>query len=139
MKVLYAAQISNNTLVNGIPKFVFETDACYNLCVGIINTLAEQNPSWKFLVLLPHESLGVDIKRHENKFESKNVQFILYDSPVGPGNTRYHFDYLLWQRYAKNGAFADVDVMINDQNTLTKNWNMIFHEGGLNIPIVSTN
>lgn len=139
MKVLYAAQISNNTFKDGKQKFVYETDACYNLCVGIINTLSEQNPDWTFLVLLPHERLGVDVYSHSDKFiNKKRIQFITYGSPIGPGNTRYHFDYEFWQDMAKN-YFVDIDVMINDQNTLTKNWNMLFNEVKLNIPIVSTN
>lgn len=138
MKVLYAAQISNNTIRDNNPQFLFETDACYNLCVGIVNTLATQNPDWEFVVLLPDESLGVDIPNHNEKFEY-NVDVITYDSPVGPGNTRMHFDYPYWQKLVEDGWFTDIDVMINDQNTLTKNWNMLFLNMNLSIPIVSTN
>jgi len=35
--------------------------------------------------------------------------------------------------------FSDIDVMINDENTLTKNWNVFFNAIGKNVPIMSTN
>jgi hypothetical protein len=44
------------------------------------------------------------------------------------------------QRYLDSSSiFQDIDVMINDENTLTKNWRVLFNELKLNIPIISTN
>ena len=34
---------------------------------------------------------------------------------------------------------SDIDVMINDENTLTKNWNVSFRSIGMHVPIMSTN
>ena len=140
MRIFYAAQISNFTIKNGKQRFVLSTDACMNLCVGIISSMIDHKKNYKFLVAVPSIKLAMDYKNYYDLFEKKyhkNIKFIEFPSPIGPINTRYHFDFLWWK---KNGQyFNDIDVMINDQNTLTKNWNALFHDLKLNIPIASTN
>ena len=141
MKIFYAAQISNFTIKDGEQKFILSTDACMNLCVGIISNILDRKSNYKFLIAVPDINLVADYTDYYDLFERKyhnNLQFIQYCSPIGPVDTRFHFDFLFLKEMGRE--FKDVNVMINDQNTLTKNWNALFYALGLlNIPIVSTN
>ena len=57
--------------------------------------------------------------------------------PISPITSRYTFDF---NNLMQNKQwFSDVDVMINDENTLTKNWNVFFKTIGIKVPIMSTN
>lgn len=140
MKIFYATQISNFTIINSEKKFILSTDACMNLCVGIISEILKNYEDFNFLIAVPKISLVNDYSSYfelfDNEFHNR-IEFIEFDCPVGPGNTRFHFDYNFWND--QNLKLSACDVMINDQNTLTKNWNMLFSELKLNIPIISTN
>lgn len=136
MKVFYATQISNNDGKN----FILSTDACMNICIGIISEILENDSNISFLIAIPDIRLSKEYWTYYSMFEQKyhsRITFIEFDSPVGPSNTRYHFDYIFWKK--QYNLLKECDVMINDQNTLTKNWNTLFYELKLNIPIVSTN
>jgi hypothetical protein len=142
IKVFYAVQVSNFTkTAEGETKWLLRNDACTNIAVGIISTILEKYPEeFKFLVKLPAESSTADVENLEDLFKSKylnRIEFLIDDIPHSPVTSRFHFDFLEYSVMKKD--FEDVDVMINDENTLTKNWNVLFNHLGLNIPIISTN
>jgi hypothetical protein len=142
IKVFYAVQVSNFTLVDGKPKWLLRNDACTNIAIGIISTILKKYPGqFKFLVKLPSASDTIDVIDLRDLFKSEyheDIEFLIDDIPHSPVTSRYHFD---MQRYLKDSSneFLDVDVMINDENTLTKNWRVLFNEMKLSIPIISTN
>ena len=144
LQVFYAVQVSNFTLVNGKPKWLLRNDACTNIAIGIISTILKRYPDqFKFLIKLPSAFDTVDVVQLEDLFKPeyhKDIEFLIDDIPHSPVTSRYHFDmqrYLVHPEYSK--AFSEVDLMINDENTLTKNWRVLFNEMKLNIPIISTN
>jgi len=141
IKVFYAIQVSNFTYVDGNPKWLLRNDACTNIAVGIISTILKRYPDqFEFLVKLPAASDTSDVKHLEDLFKPefrKDIEFFRDNIPHSPVTSRYHFD---MQRYLESpSVFQGIDVMINDENTLTKNWRVLFNELKLNIPIISTN
>lgn len=141
IKVFYAVQVSNFTKVDGRDKWLLRNDACTNIAVGIISTILEKYPEqFEFLVKLPSASNTADVMELRELFKEKyinRIQFYREDIPISPVNSRFNFDFEFHKKNIKN--FIDVDVMINDENTLTKNWNVLFDSLGLSIPIISTN
>lgn len=144
IKVFYAVQVSNFTFVDGKPKWLLRNDACTNIAIGIISTILKRYPDqFKFLVKLPAAFDTIDVLHLEDLFKPefhKDIEFLIDDIPHSPVTSRYHFDmqrYLNDPQYLK--TFEDIDVMINDENTLTKNWRVLFNEWKLSIPIISTN
>jgi hypothetical protein len=141
MKVFYAVQVSNN---NG-KKWLLRNDACMNIAVGIVKCLMEEDPSIEVALKCPPPEDCADVVDVYDDFfgkeflekHDKQLQ-ILYDSiPISPIYSRFNFDFSDYMKH--RDRFEDIDVMINDENTLTKNWNALFHAMNLNIPIVSTN
>ena len=142
MKIFYAVQVSNFTTRNGQPKWLLRNDACTNIMIGIVSTVLDKKPNWKFLVKLPHESTTEDVTNHYQLFDEKyhsNIEFYIENIPVSPITSRFNFDFNIHTSLVAEKKFKDVDVMINDENTLTKNWRVLFEHIGLDIPIVSTN
>lgn len=141
IKVFYAVQVSNFTYVDGKPKWLLRNDACTNLAIGIISTILTRYPDqFKFLIKLPAAADTSDVKSLEDLFKPelmKDIEFLRDDIPHSPVTSRFHFDMQRWLE--KPHHFEDVDIMINDENTLTKNWRVLFNELKLNIPIISTN
>jgi hypothetical protein len=140
MRIFYSTQISNFTVKDGKEKFILSTDACMNLCVGIVSAIIDRFRKTTFLIAVPSINTVEDYKDYYSLFDKKyhsNIMFIEFDSPIGPVATRYHFDFNFW--LSKRDLLRECDVMINDSNTLTKNWNALFQQLQLNIPIVSTN
>ena len=135
MKIFYSTQITNHTLIESMKEFRLNSDACWNICVGIVSNLIKYR-SMKFLIAVPF----IKNENYYNYFEKKyykNIEFIYFNSPVGAANTRFHFDYCFWEQQIDKIKLCN--VMINDSNTLTKNWKVLFNEYELNIPIISTN
>jgi hypothetical protein len=140
MKIFYAVQMSNFTLDNGTPKWLMRNDACVNICVGIVSTLLERYPDFSFLIKLPPAADTSDVKNLDDLFEAKylsRIEFYRETIPVSPVTSRFNFDFGFHQKHATE--FKDVDVMINDENTLAKNWRHFFKSIGKDIPMVTTN
>jgi hypothetical protein len=141
IKVFYAVQVSNFTKVDGQDKWLLRNDACTNIAVGIISTILEKYPEqYEFLVKLPAAADTADVNELRELFKEEymdRIQFYREDIPISPVTSRFNFDFDFHKQNAKK--FEDVDVMINDENTLTKNWNVFFDSLGLTIPIISTN
>jgi hypothetical protein len=142
IKVFYAVQVSNFTKTeDGHTKWLLRNDACTNIAIGIVSTILKQYPDdFKFLIKLPAAFDTADVKHLEELFKPEyqnRIEFMKDDIPHSPVTSRFHFDFQKYARQAK--LFRTVDVMINDENTLTKNWNVLFDHLGLKIPIISTN
>ena len=92
------------------------------------------------MIKVPNIDQVKDIDNYYDVFESKfhnRITFYQEEIPVSPITSRFHFDFNF--HYENRELFKDVDVVINDENTLTKNWNSLFYSLGLNIPIISAN
>jgi len=142
-RVFYAVQVSNFTVVDGEPKWLLRNDACMNICIGIVSSILEQYPNdYEFLIKLPPSSDTADVANLDHLFDDKyleNIEFFRDDIPFSPVTSRFHFDMITYLRYLERGVFKNIDIMINDENTLTKNWRILFQSAGIDIPIVSTN
>lgn len=140
-KVFYAVQVSNFTIKDGEPKWLLRNDACMNIAIGIISNILEQYPEeFEFLVKIPFASDCDDIDYLEQLFNEKyhdRIEFYREDLPVSPVTSRFNFNFAYHQQNTE--LLKTVDVMINDENTLTKNWRVFFDSIGKRIPIVSTN
>jgi hypothetical protein len=140
-KIFYAVQVSNFTIENGTSKWLLRNDACTNIMIGIVSTILERYPhDYEFLIKLPSAADTSDVKDLQELFKAKyhdRIEFFRDEIPHSPVTSRFHFDLLRLQR--SKSIFETVDVMINDENTLTKNWNVLFNSLGLRIPIISTN
>ena len=141
IKVFYAVQVSNFTKAEDKDRWLLRNDACTNIAIGIISTILERHPNrFEFLVKLPFAEDTADVKILTELFKEKyhkDIEFYREEVPVSPVTSRFNFDF---NYHVKNSnKFSDVDVMINDENTLTKNWRVLFNHLGLNIPIISTN
>ena len=142
IKVFYAVQVSNFTKQEDkSTKWLLRNDACTNIAVGIISTILEQYPNeFEFLIKLPAASDTADVRHLEDLFKPQyrgRIEFFRDAIPHSPVTSRFHFDF---QRYAARAEdFKGIDIMINDENTLTKNWNVLFNHLGMNVPIISTN
>jgi hypothetical protein len=140
-RVFYAVQVSNFTVIDGEPKWLLRNDACMNICIGIVSSILDAYPDdYEFLIKIPAASDTSDVKHLEDLFDKKHldrIEFFRDNIPHSPVTSRFHFDML---RYiTRKDAFKGIDVMINDENTLTKNWRIFFQSIGMDIPIVSTN
>jgi hypothetical protein len=140
-RVFYAVQVSNFTVVDGTPKWLLRNDACMNICIGIVSSILDAYPDdYEFLIKLPAASDTSDVKHLEDLFDKNHldrIEFFKDNIPHSPVTSRFHFDML---RYiTRKDEFKGIDVMINDENTLTKNWRIFFQSIGMDIPIVSTN
>lgn len=141
IRVFYAIQVSNFTNRKGKPQWLLRNDACTNIAVGIISTILEQHPDeFEFIVKLPFASDCDDVTDLHELFESKyhkHIQFYREEIPISPVNSRYNFNF---DYHAHQAILKTVDVMINDENTLTKNWRALFNAiGNENVKIISTN
>jgi glycosyltransferase involved in cell wall biosynthesis len=140
-KVFYAVQVSNFTITEDGPKWLLRNDACMNIAIGIISNILEQFPDdFEFLVKLPFASDCDDIFDLEQLFQEKyldRIEFYREDLPVSPVTSRYNFNFAYHE--ANKDLLSTVDIMINDENTLTKNWRVFFDSIGRRFPIVSTN
>jgi len=139
-KIFYAVQVSNYTNTDIGPRWLLRNDACTNIAVGIISTLLDQNEDYEFIVKLPFEEETLDCNNLFELFEEQyreRISFYRDSIPISPITSRYTFD--LNTLMQNKQWFSDIDVMINDENTLTKNWNVFFNAIGKNVPIMSTN
>lgn len=92
------------------------------------------------MVKLPFASDCDDIFDLEQLFQEKyldRIEFYREDLPVSPVTSRYNFNFAYHE--ANKDLLSTVDIMINDENTLTKNWRVFFDSIGRRFPIVSTN
>lgn len=141
-KIFYAVQVSNFTKTpDGQTKWLLRNDACTNIAIGIVSTILERYPNdYEFLIKLPSASDTSDVNELRELFKEKyinRIQFFRDEIPHSPVTSRFHFDLIRLQKQKE--LFSTIDVMINDENTLTKNWRVLFDSLGLNIPIISTN
>ena len=140
-KVFYAVQVSNFTVIDGESKWLIRNDACMNICIGIVSSILEQySDEFEFLIKLPSANDCSDINDLSELFDSKyldRIEFLIDNIPHSPVTSRFHFD--MFSYSSNKEAFEGIDVMINDENTLTKNWRVFFQSIGKKIPIVSTN
>ena len=139
-KIFYAVQVSNYTKTAIGPKWLLRNDACTNIAVGIISTLLDQNDHYEFLIKLPYEEDCIDCNNLFELFKEKyhnRIKFYREHIPISPVTSRFTFDFSTLEQ--NKYWFDDIDVMINDENTLTKNWNVFFNSIGKIIPIMSTN
>lgn len=140
-RVFYAVQVSNFTVVDGKTKWLLRNDACMNICIGIVSSILDAYPDdYEFLIKLPAASDTSDVKHLEDLFDKNHldrIEFFRDNIPHSPVTSRFHFDMLRYLDY--KDIFEGIDVMINDENTLTKNWRIFFQTIGMDVPIVSTN
>ena len=140
-KVFYAVQVSNFTITDDGPKWLLRNDACMNIAIGIISNILEQYPNdYEFLVKLPFASDCQDLDDLSILFDEKyldRIEFYREDLPVSPVTSRFNFNFAYHQQ--NQDLLENVDIMINDENTLTKNWRVFFDSIGKRFPIVSTN
>lgn len=140
-KVFYAVQVSNFTITDEGPKWLLRNDACMNIAIGIISNILEQYPEdYEFLVKLPFTKDCQDVDDLSILFDEKyldRIEFYREDLPVSPVTSRFNFNFAYHQ--LNTDLLESVDIMINDENTLTKNWRVFFDSIGKRFPIVSTN
>ena len=139
--VFYAVQVSNFTNTEHGPKWLLRNDACMNIAIGIISNILDQYPDdFEFIVKLPFASDCDDIFDLDQLFNEKyldRIKFYREDLPVSPVTSRFNFNFAYHQ--ANIDLLKTVDIMINDENTLTKNWRVFFDSISKKLPIVSTN
>lgn len=150
IRVFYAVQVSNYTKTPNGEKWLIRNDACTNIAVGIISSILEKYPTtFEFVLKLPFLKDCDDISNYEELFENKYLdRIVFYEDhiPISPIVSRFHFDmqyhtYMGCDEQEKRiYRLKDIDVMINDENTLTKNWRVFFDSiGNKKIKIISTN
>jgi len=139
-RIFYAVQVSNFTNTDLGPMWLLRNDACTNIMVGIVSTLLKDREDYEFLIKLPFEEDCLDIDNLFALFEEEyrdRISFLREHIPISPVTSRFNFDMNFYME--EKHWLSDVDVMINDENTLTKNWNVFFKTIGKNVPIMSTN
>jgi hypothetical protein len=140
-KVFYAVQVSNFTIKDGKPKWLLRNDACMNICIGIVSSILEAYPDeFEFLIKLPAAADCDDLRNLDDLFDQKylnRIQFYRENVPISPVHSRFNFDFNY--HYDNRKELEGIDIMINDENTLTKNWRVFFDSIGKRFPIVSTN
>ena len=140
-KIFYVVQVSNFTVINGEPKWLLRNDACMNIAIGIISSILDKYPDeFEFIVKIPRISDCSDVESLDNLFDSKyhdRIEFYIERIPISPVTSRFNFDFEY--HFENRGIFEGIDIMINDENTLTKNWRVFFDSIGKRFPIVSTN
>ena len=140
MNIFYAVQVSNTTVKDGKSYWLLKNDACVNIMRGLVECLIEKDNSLRFIIKLPFIEDVLDMKSYYELFDNKyhnHIEFYAEQIPISPVYSRFNFDFNY--HVGHGDEFANIDVMINDENTLTKNWNALFHHLKLNIPIISTN
>jgi glycosyltransferase involved in cell wall biosynthesis len=140
-KIFYAVQVSNFTIKDGKPKWLLRNDACMNICIGIVSSILESYPDeFEFLIKLPAAADCADVRSLEELFDQKylnRIEFYRENVPISPVYSRFNFDFNY--HYDSRKELEGIDIMINDENTLTKNWRVFFDSIGSRFPIVSTN
>jgi hypothetical protein len=141
MNIFYAVQVSNTTVVDGKYKWLIKNDACVNIMKGIVSTILDKDPNLRFIIKLPTLSDVYDTQNYFSLFNLKyhsNIKFCTHIIPVSPIISRFsfNFDWFVDNWY---NILQEIDCMINDENTLTKNWRVLFDYLKLDIPIISTN
>jgi len=144
MKILYAVQVSNTTkMPDGSMKWLLRNDACVNIMRGILIAVLKKKPQWQFVVKLPRLKDIADMKSYAELFPEEirdNIMIYEDDIPISPVTSRFHFDFLRRRKeFLINPFLHGIDVMINDENTHTMSWKVVFHDLGLSIPMISTN
>lgn len=139
-RIFYAVQVSNFTNTDIGPMWLLRNDACTNIMVGIVSTLLKDREDYEFLIKLPFEEDCLDTNNLFELFDEEfhdRISFFREHIPISPVTSRFNFDMNFYME--EKIWLRDVDVMINDENTLTKNWNVFFNAIGKNVPIMSTN
>ena len=141
MKVFFNLQLSNTTTdENGNKKWRLQEDGGVNVCRGVVSALLDYTDDISFVIKLPALKDVADIKSYSSLFDEKQLRRIVFyedELPPSPVEARFTFNF---NYHKKNRAvFSDVDVCINDEATLTKNWIVLFESLGLDIPIISIN
>ena len=142
MKILYNVQVSNTTVdEEGNFKWLLRNDACFNIAMGISECLLNLDEDLEITLKLPRLEDVYDIEDYlELPLFKNNYNFHIYEDkiPISPVTSRFHFN--MYQHSKHINFFKQFDCIINDENTLTKNWrtffNMIVKK---DIPIISTN
>jgi glycosyltransferase involved in cell wall biosynthesis len=143
LNVFYAVQVSNFTTNGDKSKWLIRNDACMNICIGIVSSILTEYPKdFKFIIKVPPVEDCADIESHKDLFDEKyldRIEFYEDFIPISPVISRFHFDMNTHKVFGSK-KLANVDVMINDENTHTKSWRVFFENIiGRRIPMVSTN
>ena len=120
--------------------WLLRNDACTNIMVGIVSTLLKDREDYEFLIKLPFEEDCLDTPNLFELFDEEyhdRISFLREHIPISPVTSRFNFDMNFYME--EKIWLSDIDVMINDENTLTKNWNVFFRSIGMHVPIMSTN
>ena len=139
-RIFYAVQVSNFTQTDLGPMWLLRNDACTNIMVGIVSTLLKDREDYEFLIKLPFEEDCLDTSNLFELFDEEyhdRISFLREHIPISPVTSRFNFDMNFYM--GEKIWLSDVDIMINDENTLTKNWNVFFKSVGMHVPIMSTN
>ena len=139
-RIFYAVQVSNFTQTDLGPMWLLRNDACTNIMVGIVSTLLKDREDYEFLIKLPFEEDCLDTPNLFELFDEEyhdRISFLREHIPISPVTSRFNFDMNFYM--GEKIWLSDVDIMINDENTLTKNWNVFFKSIGMHVPIMSTN
>ena len=139
-RIFYAVQVSNFTQTDLGPMWLLRNDACTNIMVGIVSTLLKDREDYEFLIKLPFEEDCLDTSNLFELFDEEyhdRISFLREHIPISPVTSRFNFDMNFYME--EKIWLSDIDVMINDENTLTKNWNVFFRSIGMHVPIMSTN
>ena len=139
-RIFYAVQVSNFTQTDLGPMWLLRNDACTNIMVGIVSTLLKDREDYEFLIKLPFEEDCLDTPNLFELFDEEyhdRISFLREHIPISPVTSRFNFDMNFYME--EKIWLSDIDVMINDENTLTKNWNVFFRSIGMHVPIMSTN
>lgn len=143
MRIFYAVQVSNTTKTQNGMKFLLKNDACMNIMRGIVMAVLEKKKDWEFVIKVPFLGSVEDIESYHELFPEKfrdRISFYQHQIPVSPVDSRFHFDFDFHRTaFLFNSDLRNIDVMINDENTLLMNWKVLFHNLGIKVPIISTN
>lgn len=144
MKIFYAVQVSNTTKKpDGRMRWLLKNDACVNIMRGIVIAVLKKNPDWHFVMKVPKLFDVDDIKDYKELFPEQfhdNISFYEHEMPISPVTSRFHFDFIYHRMaFIQLDQLRNIDVMINDENTHTMSWKVLFDALGLKIPVISTN
>lgn len=143
MKIFYAVQVSNTTKTQEGMKWLLKNDACMNIMRGIVMAVLDKKKDWEFLIKVPHLQDVEDILDYFEIFPEKfhdRIFFYQEFIPISPVNSRFSFNFRSHKEsFLINPKLKEIDVMINDENTLLMNWKVLFHDLGIKVPIISTN
>lgn len=144
MKIFYAVQVSNTTkLPDGTMKWLLKNDACVNIMRGIVIAVLKKKPDWQFVLKVPFLGGVLDVADWYELFPEAlrdNISFYEHNIPCSPVTSRFHFDFDFHRlSFLMKENLKNIDVMINDENTHTMSWKVVFDALGLQIPMISTN